>query len=170
MNQAYIYDSKLGKILIAEDGNGVSKVSILTDPVLSDMTSEYIHQDTTYQLMETPLLKEASMQLNEYFEGKRTEFSIKLNPKGTEFQKKVWEALTTIPYGETRSYIQIAKQIGNEKASRAVGSANHNNPIPYIIPCHRVIGANGKLVGYAYGLSMKEKLLKMEQERKNAHE
>ncbi|MFT4143405.1 MAG: methylated-DNA--[protein]-cysteine S-methyltransferase [Mobilitalea sp.] len=170
MNQAYIYDSKLGKILIAEDGSGVTKVSILTESVVSDAVPEYIHEDTTYQLIETPLLKEASVQLNEYFEGNRTEFSIKLNPKGTEFQKKVWEALTTIPYGETRSYIQIAKQIGNDKASRAVGSANHNNPIPYIIPCHRVIGAKGKLVGYAYGLSMKEKLLKMEQERKNVHE
>ena len=89
-------------------------------------------------------------------------FDLPLDPIGTEFQKKVWQALKEIPFGETRSYGEIAKLIGNEKASRAVGMANNKNPIAIIIPCHRVIGANGKLVGYAGGLDLKEKLLKLE--------
>ena len=111
---------------------------------------------------ETDLLKRAGLQLMEYFQGIRTEFTLPLAPKGTEFQKKVWKALCTIPYGQTRSYGQIAAQIGNPKACRAVGGANNKNPVWIFIPCHRVIGANGSLVGFGGGLYAKEYMLKLE--------
>ncbi len=104
-----------------------------------------------------------AQQLEEYFLGKRQKFSVKLNFVGTEFQQKVWQALLTIPFGETRSYGQIAAQIGNKKASRPVGAANGKNPIAIIAPCHRVIGASGKLVGFAGGIEVKEYLLKLEE-------
>ena len=111
---------------------------------------------------ETELLKRTIQELEEYFEGKRKKFDVPLNPKGTEFMKKVWDELLKIPYGKTKTYGEIAKSIGNPKASRAVGLANHNNPIPIIIPCHRVIGKNKKLIGYALGLDKKEYLLNLE--------
>lgn len=101
-------------------------------------------------------------QLAEYFAGDRQEFRLKLAPEGTLFQRKVWRALRDIPYGKTVSYGHIAKQIGNDKASRAVGAANGKNPIPIVIPCHRVIGTNGKLTGFAGGLDTKEQLLTLE--------
>jgi methylated-DNA-[protein]-cysteine S-methyltransferase len=104
-------------------------------------------------------------QLAEYFAGKRREFELQLNPKGTNFQKLVWNYLVAIPYGETRSYGQLANQLGNPGASRAVGRANATNPIAIIVPCHRVIGSNGTLTGYAGGLDMKEALLSFEQGR-----
>lgn len=101
-------------------------------------------------------------ELEEYFLGRRREFDLPLRPDGTEFQRKVWAALREIPYGETRSYSEIAEQVGNPKAVRAVGMANHRNPIAIMIPCHRVIGKNGSLTGYAGGLRLKERLLKIE--------
>ena len=107
-------------------------------------------------------MRKAIKEIKEYLEGKRNSFDLPLEPEGTEFQKKAWNVLKEIPYGETRSYGEIAKLIGNEKASRAVGMANNKNPIMIMIPCHRVIGVNGKLVGYAGGLDVKEKLLNME--------
>ncbi|MFR6291275.1 MAG: methylated-DNA--[protein]-cysteine S-methyltransferase [Peptococcaceae bacterium] len=113
-------------------------------------------------LQDTPLLLEAKRQLEEYFAGLRAGFSLPLNPQGTAFQKKVWQQLEAIPYGQTRTYGQIAAAVGQPTASRAVGGANHNNPIAIVIPCHRVIGANGKLTGYAGGLDIKEKLLRLE--------
>ncbi len=113
---------------------------------------------------ETKLIKEAHKQLEEYLNKKRKEFELPLLPQGTEFQLKVWNALKEIPYGQTCSYKDIAIKAGNEKASRAVGMANNRNPIAIFIPCHRVIGANGKLVGYAGGLDIKEKLLDLERE------
>lgn len=109
-----------------------------------------------------PVLLEAERQLKDYFSGKRKSFSVKLDFKGTEFQKKVWAALLTIPFGETRSYGQIAKQIQNPKAVRAVGGANGKNPIPIIAPCHRVIGSTGKLTGFGGGLEAKARLLALE--------
>lgn len=112
---------------------------------------------------ESPLLAEAEHQLAEYFLGRRQNFDLPLRPKGTAFQQKVWQALLQIPYGKTASYKEIACKIGNEKAYRAVGLANHNNPIGIIIPCHRVVGANGSLTGYAGGLEKKQKLLELEQ-------
>lgn len=109
-----------------------------------------------------PILLETQKQLNEYFSGQRQVFDLPLDFEGTEFQQKVWQALLTIPFGETRSYKQIAEQLGNVKAVRAVGAANGKNPISIIAPCHRVVGANGKLVGFAGGLENKDILLKIE--------
>ncbi|GAA5126088.1 methylated-DNA--[protein]-cysteine S-methyltransferase [Luteolibacter yonseiensis] len=109
-----------------------------------------------------PILVETERQLTEYFAGRLTRFSLTLDFIGTEFQKKVWEALTTIPFGETRSYGEIARQIGSPQAVRAVGAANGRNPISIIAPCHRVIGANGKLTGFAGGLEAKAFLLGLE--------
>ncbi len=116
----------------------------------------------------TPLSRKAVKELKEYFEGKRKIFSLPLHLEGTEFQKRVWEALQEIPYGQTCSYKDIAVKIGNPGASRAVGLANNRNPISIVIPCHRVIGANKKLVGYGGGLERKEWLLNME--KKGAEE
>ncbi len=104
----------------------------------------------------------AKKQLEEYFAGTRREFSVPLDMEGTQFQKKVWRALSEIPYGETRSYSEIAEYIGSPKAARAVGMANHVNPLPVIVPCHRVVGKNGSLTGYAGGLDAKLWLLDME--------
>ena len=109
-----------------------------------------------------PILLATQKQLTEYFAGTRQQFDLPLDFEGTEFQKKVWQALLTIPFGETRSYRDIAEQVGNVKAVRAVGAANGKNPISIIAPCHRVVGANGKLVGFAGGLDNKEILLKLE--------
>ncbi|MCU4481088.1 methylated-DNA--[protein]-cysteine S-methyltransferase [Acinetobacter ursingii] len=109
-----------------------------------------------------PILLNTQQQLIEYFSGQRKVFDIPLDFEGTDFQKQVWSALLTIPYGETRSYKQIAQQLGNEKAVRAVGAANGKNPISIIAPCHRVIGAGGALVGFAGGLDKKEVLLRLE--------
>ncbi len=109
-----------------------------------------------------PLLLEAAQQLREYFDGGRTIFDLPLHFHGTDFQQQVWQALLTIPYGETRSYLQIAQQIGNEKSVRAVGAANGKNPISIIAPCHRVIGASSKLTGFAGGLQAKAFLLQLE--------
>lgn len=117
------------------------------------------------ELMEQPqhpILLATQQQLNEYFAGTRQQFNLPLDFEGTEFQQKVWQALLSIPFGETRSYKQIAEQIGNVKAVRAVGAANGKNPISIIAPCHRVVGANGKLVGFAGGLDNKEILLQLE--------
>ena len=112
----------------------------------------------------TPLLEEAARQLEEYFVGQRKVFSLPLAPKGTEFQLRVWQALLQIPYGETRSYGELAAMVGNPKACRAVGGANHRNPLSILIPCHRVVGTKGSLTGYAGGLAIKEFLLKLESE------
>ncbi|HTS64290.1 MAG TPA: methylated-DNA--[protein]-cysteine S-methyltransferase [Candidatus Acidoferrales bacterium] len=109
-----------------------------------------------------PLLREAARQLRAYFGGKLREFDIPLNMQGTPFQKKVWEQLVQIPYGETRSYSQVAVAVGAPKAVRAVGAANGSNPVPIIVPCHRVIGSGGDLTGYGGGLPLKKRLLELE--------
>lgn len=110
-----------------------------------------------------PLLRQAACELEEYFAGTRREFTVALAPAGTPFQQAVWQALQTIPYGQTRSYKQIAEQIGRPTACRAVGMANNRNPIAIVIPCHRVVGHGGALVGYAAGLETKSRLLALEQ-------
>ena len=110
----------------------------------------------------TALLAEAERQLNEYFAGARRAFDLPLRPEGTPFQRDVWNALRQIPYGETRSYAEIARAVNRPKAFRAVGMANHNNPISIIIPCHRVIGADGSMTGYGGGLDKKRVLLRLE--------
>ena len=112
-----------------------------------------------------PFLLQATEQLRAYFAGEREGFDLPLAPRGTPFQQKVWKRLCEIPYGETISYGELAKQIGNPQASRAVGLANGSNPIPIVIPCHRVIGSNGKLTGYGGGLPIKEKLLALERKQ-----
>ena len=145
-----IYETIIGKILIEEDENKISRIEIVK--------KEY---DKKHQ-KETEIIKKTHEELEEYFKGNRKVFDIPLKIEGTEFQRKVWNALLEIPYGETRTYLDIAKQIGNCKACRAVGMANHNNKIMILIPCHRVIGSNKKLVGYAGGIDVKEKLLEIE--------
>lgn len=114
------------------------------------------------ELEETPLLREAASQLAEYFAGRRAAFNLPLKPEGTQFRRAVWAALRDIPAGRTASYGDIARAIGKPGASRAVGSANHANPLPVLIPCHRVIGSRGALVGYGGGLDLKKKLLALE--------
>ncbi len=109
-----------------------------------------------------PILIEAERQLTEYFSGTRTEFELPLRPEGSEFQKKVWQALREIPFGKTRSYRDLAKAVGSAQAVRAVGAANGKNPLSIVVPCHRVIGANGSLTGFAAGLEVKAKLLALE--------
>lgn len=123
--------------------------------------------DVSTESIDHPVLLEAEKQLTEYFDKKRTEFTLELDFTGTEFQKKVWIALLTIPFGETRTYGQIAKQIDHPKAVRAVGAAANKNPISIIAPCHRVIGASGKLIGFAGGLINKSILLQIEAARRN---
>ncbi len=112
-----------------------------------------------------PLLMEAASQLRAYFEGRRRDFNLPLDPAGTEFQKRVWAELRKIPFGETRSYSEIARALGSPNYVRAVGAANGANPIPIVIPCHRVIGADGDLVGYGGGLELKRRLLEIEGRR-----
>jgi len=118
-----------------------------------------IHKDWIYN---DDFFSDAVKQISEYLDGKRKCFDLKLTPSGTDFQKRVWDELMKIPYGEVCSYGEIAKKLGNPKASRAVGMANGKNPIPLIIPCHRVIGSSGKLTGYAFGLDLKKRLLQVE--------
>lgn len=153
------YISPQGTMLIQEEDGHLTHLS-LADP-------EKLPADFPAEQKDTPLIRSAKMQLGEYFQGRRKTFNLPLNPNGTLFQQKVWQALCTIPYGETRSYKEIAVQVENPKGCRAVGMANNRNPIMIIIPCHRVIGSNGSLVGYAVGLDIKEWLL--EHEYKNSH-
>ena len=153
MKVQYHYQSDLGMLYIVQEDDTIVEVGILQP-----------NQIISYEKKETPLIQNAHQQLKEYFQGERQTFQLPLAPKGTPFQQKVWNTLQTIPYGETWSYQQMAKVIGNPKACRAVGMANHRNPISIIIPCHRVIGSNGDLVGYASGLDMKRYLLNLEKE------
>lgn len=120
--------------------------------------------DMNFVKVETDLIKRTISELNEYFEGCREDFDVPIDPKGTDFQKKVWQRLCKIPYGHTASYSQIAFEIGNPKACRAVGGANGRNPIPIIIPCHRVISKNGKIGGFSADINIKLKLLRLENE------
>lgn len=147
----YFYETIIGYLTISADEQGITDVSFgKRNPVHAVCE-------------ETPVIKQAVNELQEYFEGRRREFTVPLHPQGTDFQLRVWQVLRTIPYGKTWSYKQVATAAGNPNASRAVGMANNRNPIAIIIPCHRVIGANGRLVGYAGGLDVKEKLLEIEQ-------
>lgn len=146
------YNTPIGEIAISEFNDKITNLYLKADSVVKE----------NYEIKETDIIKEAYKQLQEYFNGNRKGFSLPLNPSGTEFMKKVWKALEEIPYGETRSYKNIAETINHAKAYRAVGLANNKNPIPIFIPCHRVIGSDKKLVGYGGGLDIKEKLLKIE--------
>ena len=160
MNFAYkIIDSPVGKLKLVASDKGLAGVlweRENTRPVpLSEAVEDKQH----------PVLVETEQQLGEYFAGKRKTFSIALDLRGTQFQKDVWEALLAIPFGETRSYGQLAKQLGNPRATRAVGAANGRNPVSIIVPCHRVIGSSGKLTGFGGGLETKAHLLSLEDVR-----
>ena len=147
METAYI-KTPLGIAKIIGDENGVSEISVLDEGTISAEIPDF--------------LQEAVLQLNAYFEGKRNSYDFKLNPKGTEFQLKVWKALLEIPYGKTRTYLEQSKVLGDVKAIRAVASANGKNPLWIVVPCHRVIGTDGSLTGYAGGLWRKKWLLEHE--------
>ncbi|HEY6144446.1 MAG TPA: methylated-DNA--[protein]-cysteine S-methyltransferase [Flavobacterium sp.] len=147
METAYI-KTPLGIAKIIGDENGISVISVSEEGDVSTIIPT--------------VLQEAVSQLNDYFDGKRNDFSFKLNPVGTEFQQKVWQALVEIPFGKTMSYLELSKKLGDVKAIRAVASANGKNPIWIVVPCHRVIGTDGSLTGYAGGLWRKKWLLEHE--------
>lgn len=147
--ESCIIKTPLGFTKILGDDNGIASVTILnSEESVSDIIPESL-EDCVYQL-------------NEYFEEKRQHFNLQLNPEGTDFQKTVWNALRTIPYGKTISYLDLSKQLDDVKAIRAVANANGKNPLWIIVPCHRVIGSDGSLTGYAGGLHRKQWLLKHE--------
>lgn len=148
METVYI-NTPLGIAKLEGDELGLSNVTLLDS---EEKPTDIIPEE----------LEDAVYQLNEYFEGKRTQFSLTLNPEGTEFQKKVWKALEEIPYGKTVSYLDLSKTLGDPKAIRAVAAANGKNPLWIILPCHRVIGSDGSLTGYAGGLHRKKWLLEHE--------
>ena len=138
----------LGIATIIGDENGIFSITVADEQTIPTIIPN--------------VLQEAVTQLNEYFDGERTDFTLKLNPKGTEFQQKVWSALLEIPYGKTRTYLEQSKILGDVKAIRAVASANGKNPLWIVVPCHRVIGSDGSLTGYAGGLWRKKWLLEHE--------
>ena len=145
METAFIH-TPLGIAKLEGDENGLNSITVLdTDEILTDIIP--------------PDLEEAAFQLKEYFEGTRTQFDLTLNPSGTNFRKSVWKALQDIPYGKTVSYLDLSKTLGDVKAIRAVASANGKNPLWIVVPCHRVIGSDGSLTGYAGGLHRKRWLL-----------
>jgi len=156
MKYLYLYKNNICKLGIAEENNAICNILFIR----TEKGNEKLPDG--FEKAQTPLLLKAAKQLDEYFNGKRKEFDLPLAPRGTEFQNKVWKALQAIPFGKTCSYGQLAAMTGNPKACRAVGMANNRNPIPVIIPCHRVIGHNGALTGYAGGLELKQKLLELE--------
>lgn len=147
--EACIIKTPLGYTKITGDNDGIASVTVLNS---EEQISDIIPQS----------LEDCVYQLNEYFEGKRQVFDLNLNPQGTDFQKTVWEALLTIPYGKTMSYLELSKQLGDIKAIRAVANANGKNPLWIIVPCHRIIGTDGSLTGYAGGLHRKQWLLEHE--------
>ena len=148
--QITYYKTPIGIAEITGDKNGIQSVSVLDDDAISDVL---LNKKTPESL------QNCITQLEEYFNGKRTDFNLKLNPKGTHFQRKVWQELLNIPYNKTRTYLDQSKALGDVKAIRAVASANGKNPIWIIIPCHRVIGSDGSLTGYAGGIWRKKWLL-----------
>lgn len=157
MNLFYKFmDSPVGKLKLVASDKGLVAILWENDSPrrvrLEDLAEDANH----------PMLAQAAQQLQEYFAGKRKSFSMPLDMRGTRFQKDVWQALQAIPFGETRTYGDLAKQLGNPAATRAVGAANGRNPVSIVVPCHRVIGASGKLTGFAGGLGVKAQLLGLE--------
>ncbi|PJK01835.1 cysteine methyltransferase [Lysobacteraceae bacterium NML03-0222] len=148
-------DSPVGRLLIATSDEGLHAIEF-------PQGRHLVKRDAHWQESPHPLLSEAARQLGEYFAGQRHVFDLPLAPQGTDFQQRVWQALRTIPYGQTRSYAQLAAAIGQPKAMRAVGAANGRNPLSIVVPCHRVIGADGALVGFGGGLPVKTFLLRLE--------
>ena len=149
----YRFDTPFGPMALGEEGGAIVRL--------------YLPNSPTPRLMSraTPLLAEGERQLGEYFAGKREPFDLPLDLKGTPFQQKVWCALLDIPYGQTRTCGDIARAVGSPRSIRAVGLANNRNPVPILVPCHRVVGAGGALVGYAGGLELKAALLELERRK-----
>ncbi|WOD45218.1 methylated-DNA--[protein]-cysteine S-methyltransferase [Hwangdonia lutea] len=147
-----IIKSPLGFTKIMGDDDGIASVTVLNSKASEEKITDIIPVE----------LEDCVIQLHEYFEGSRKQFNLNLNPKGTDFQQKVWKALEQIPYGKTLSYLDLSKQLGDVKAIRAVANANGKNPLWIIVPCHRVIGSDGSLTGYAGGLHRKKWLLEHE--------
>lgn len=160
MDKSSYFQTKNPKIAYYTSPIGVLEITETDEQIVSVLFTDSIPEQESEQ---TPLIIKCVQQLDEYFAHERQQFDLPLSPQGTSFQKMVWEKLLEIPYGQTSSYLEIAKRIGNPKSIRAVGGANGKNPIVIIIPCHRVIGASGKLIGYGGGLWRKEWLLKHEQ-------
>jgi len=154
MNYSYL-ETPIGTLLIAGDEDAVRFIGF-------PKSGKARQPEPDWRPATHGAVGEAIRQLKEYFEGRRSEFDLPLAPEGTDFQREVWRRLQEIPYGETISYGELARRIGNPNASRAVGAANGSNPLPILIPCHRVIGANGKLTGFGGGLPTKEALLALE--------
>jgi methylated-DNA-[protein]-cysteine S-methyltransferase len=154
MNYSYL-ETPIGTLLIAGDVDAIRFIGF-------PKSGKAQQPEPDWRLSTRGAVGEAIRQLKEYFAGRRSEFDLPLAPEGTEFQREVWKRLQEIPYGETISYGELARRIGNPNASRAVGAANGSNPLPIVIPCHRVIGANGKLTGFGGGLPTKEALLALE--------
>jgi len=148
--------SPIGALKLVASDNGLVAILWENDSPRRVRLGEMVEEE------QHPVLVETEGQLKEYFAGKRKTFSVALDMRGTRFQRDVWEALLAIPFGETRSYGQLAKQLGNPRATRAVGAANGRNPVSIIVPCHRVIGSSGKLTGFAGGLDAKAHLLDLE--------
>ena len=148
MLQTAFIKTPLGTAKIVGDENGISVISILEEGEISDNIPNELQESVT--------------QLQDYFDGKRNEFDFKINPLGTKFQQKVWQELLNIPFGKTISYLDLSKKLGDVKAIRAVASANGKNPLWIVVPCHRVIGTDGSLTGYAGGLWRKKWLLEHE--------
>lgn len=146
----FVYPTPMGRITLASDGSSLTQLAFGAVELAGTNTP-------------TVLTNEAANQVQEYLAGRRKAFDLPLDPHGTAFQQQVWDALQHIPYGETRSYQQVAQMLGKPQAMRAVGGANNKNPLPIVIPCHRVIGVSGDLVGYVAGLKIKKFLLDLEQ-------
>ncbi|HEX2927794.1 MAG TPA: methylated-DNA--[protein]-cysteine S-methyltransferase [Ruminiclostridium sp.] len=172
MKNIFFFPTQIGIIGIAEQENKITNVFFETDKISgkdilrdkSNILPEEISrlESNGFYINRTEVLREAERQLDEYLKGGRKVFDLPMSPEGTEFMQSVWKCLCGIPYGQTRTYGEIAEAAGNIKACRAVGMANNRNPIPIFIPCHRVVGANGKLTGYRGGLTIKQKLLELE--------
>ncbi len=154
MSETFVYcSSPVGRLAVAADEVGLTRVAFCPARWCEQLPQKG-----------TPLLERACRQLQEYFDGTRQRFDLPLHPAGTPFQQQVWRALLQIPYGQTQSYGTVAQRIGHPRACRAVGGANHVNPIAIVVPCHRVIGADGSLGGYSAGLEKKRFLLHLEKE------
>ncbi len=149
MTYAFSYPSPVGKIWLSASADALLSVTFGREPSCAVITP-------------TPLIEETASQLDEYFRGCRTEFTLPLAPQGTDFQKRVWNILKDIPYGQTRSYAWVAGMVGCTRSYRAIGGAGNRNPTPIIIPCHRMIGSDGQLKGYVGGLDIKRRLLDLE--------
>ena len=150
------YESPIGRLMLIGSEGALEALLFPNQAQEEEIDASFQYDEKPFQVV--------SEQLNEYFTGRRHHFSLKLAPKGTEFQQRVWQELRNIPYGQTLSYGEVAARLGNPRGGRAVGMANGKNPIPIIVPCHRVIGKDGSLTGFGGGLTIKQRLLDLEKQ------